>query len=309
MSNPDVSIIIRTLNEERYLANLLRGIQEQQSEFTHEILLIDSGSTDKTLSIAKQFGCRILHITRADFSFGRSLNQACEASMGSFLVFVSGHCIPCDQSWLQNLVKPLKEGTVQYCYGRQIGGPHTYWSESRIFCKYFPRLSVMPQKGFYCNNANSALRADIWKKYRFNEELTGLEDMHLAKRLVANQGLVGYAGDSCVYHCHHESWEQVQRRFEREALALQQISPEILLRRRDIIRYFSKAVIGDLISDLPRALRPVNLQKIIQYRFYQYLGSYRGNHIHKKVSNELRDAYFYPLAAKINPLTSIFSQL
>ena len=44
--------------------------------------------------------------------------------------------------------------------------------------------------------------------------------MHLAKSLVAEGGSVGYASESCVYHLHHEKWSQVQRRFEREALAL-----------------------------------------------------------------------------------------
>ena len=309
MSNPDISIVIRTLNEERYLGDLLKGIQQQRSEFKHEIVLIDSGSADNTLSIAKENGCRILHISREVFSFGRSLNRACEEALGKFLVFVSGHCIPYDQYWLQNLVEPLKAGIVQYCYGRQLGGPNTYWSESEIFLKYFPEASSLPQKGFYCNNANSAILTETWKRYKFDEELTGLEDMHLAKRLIADQAAVGYAGNACVYHLHHENWKQIQRRFEREALALQQISPEILLRRRDIIRYFSRAVYGDIMKDVSNAIKPVNLYKIVRYRLHQYLGSYYGNHLHKKVSSELRDTYFYPSSSKGIPLTSKTSKL
>lgn len=304
MNKPDISIIIRTLNEQRYLSDLLQGIQGQQSEFTHEVVLIDSGSTDATLPIAKKFGCKILHISRDEFSFGRSLNRACEASLGNFLVFVSGHCIPYDQNWLQNLVKPLHTGTIQYCYGRQVGGPHTYWSESQIFSKYFPKTSNLPQKGFYCNNANSAMSSDVWKTYKFDEELTGLEDMHLAKRLSANQGVVGYAAIACVYHLHHENWNQIQRRFEREALALQQISPEILLRRRDIVRYFIRAVLGDIAKGLPNSTNPLSFYKIVRYRFHQYRGSYKGNHLHKRASSELRDTYFYPTLSKGIPLTS-----
>ena len=160
MSKPDVSIIIRTLNEERYLPELLTSIQRQQSTFSHEVVLIDSGSTDNTLKIAEQFGCRILHISREEFSFGRSLNRACAAAHGTYFALISGHCIPCNQHWLQNLVQPLAEGVVQYCYGRQVGGPETYWSECQIFAKYFPEESSIPQQGFYCNNANSAIAAE-----------------------------------------------------------------------------------------------------------------------------------------------------
>lgn len=291
---PDVSIVIRTLNEERYLPDLLSAIQSQETEFSYEVVLIDSGSTDSTLSIADCHGCRILHITRNEFSFGRSLNRACEGSQGTYFVMISGHCIPCNQHWLQKLVQPLAQRIVQYCYGRQLGGPHTYWSESQIFSKYFSNQSALPQRGFYCNNANSAIVAEVWNRYRFDEELTGLEDMHLAKRLVADQGKVGYVSDAAVYHLHHEDWKQVQRRFEREALALQQICPEVIIRRRDVIRYFTRGVMRDIETGLPGSLIPKSLLQIFQYRFHQYAGSYRGNHLHKKVSNQIRDAYFYP---------------
>jgi len=304
MSKPDVSIIIRTLNEERYLPELLSSIQEQQSTFSHEIVLIDSGSTDNTLNIAERFGCRILHISREEFSFGRSLNRACEAAHGACFVLISGHCIPCNPHWLQNLVQPLAEGLVQYCYGRQVGGPQTYWSEGQIFAKYFPEQSSIPQQGFYCNNANSAITADTWHRFKFNEELTGLEDMHLAKRLVAEQGAVGYVADASVRHLHHETWQQVQRRFEREALALQQICPEVILRRRDLLRYFSRGVIRDLAAGLPTTLALKTFRQIIRYRFHQYQGSYRGNHLHKKMSSELRETYFYPTSSIGEPLTS-----
>jgi rhamnosyltransferase len=304
MSKPDVSIIIRTLNEERYLPELLSSIQKQRSTFSHEVVLIDSGSTDSTLNIAERFGCRILHISREEFSFGRSLNRACAAARGAYFVLISGHCIPCNQHWLQNLVQPLADGLVQYCYGRQLGGAQAYWSEVQIFAKYFPEASSIPQQGFFCNNANSAIAADTWNRFKFNEELTGLEDMHLAKRLVAEQGAVGYVADASVCHIHHENWRQVQRRFEREALALQQICPEVILRRRDLVRYFGRGVVRDLAAGLPRTLTFATLRQIIRYRFHQYRGSYRGNHLHKTMSSELRETYFYPTSSVGEPLTS-----
>ena len=39
---------------------------------------------------------------------------------------------------------------------------------------------------------------ETWQQYQFDEELTGLEDMHLAKRLIKNGGSVGYVAESCV---------------------------------------------------------------------------------------------------------------
>ena len=81
--------------------------------------------------------------------------------------------------------------------------------------------------------------------------------MHLAKRLVAAGGSVGYVAEACVFHLHHEQWSQVQRRFEREALALQQICPEVIVRRRDVIRYFLRAIMKDVLTSKKKSSRKI----------------------------------------------------
>ena len=52
------SIIIRTYNEQRYLPDLLSSIRAQKTDFQHEVVLVDSGSTDRTVSIAEFLGYR-----------------------------------------------------------------------------------------------------------------------------------------------------------------------------------------------------------------------------------------------------------
>ena len=60
-----ISIIIRTLNEEKYLDELLNSIKLQNiKNFLIEIILVDSGSNDKTLSIAKKHKIKITHIEK-----------------------------------------------------------------------------------------------------------------------------------------------------------------------------------------------------------------------------------------------------
>ena len=304
MKKIDISIIIRTLNEDRYLGQLLKSIRHQKCGLSKEIVLIDSGSTDETITIAEKNKCKILNISREEFSFGRSLNRACEASLGQYLVIVSGHCIPKGRLWMHDLITPLCEGKADYVYGRQMGGAETFWSESQIFDKYFPSKSQVPQMGYYCNNANSAIRREVWQHYKFDEELTGLEDMHLAKRLVNEGGTVGYVAEACVYHLHHEKWQQISRRFEREALALQKICPEVIVRRRDFVRYFVRAIIKDIATSKLESIKPRHLINIIAYRYFQYTGSYNGSKKQKMTSKRLRDSYFYPTQSKGNPLTS-----
>jgi rhamnosyltransferase len=290
-----VSIVLRTYNEQRHLRELLTGIGEQIFDRGEiETVMVDSGSTDETLGIAREFPVRILSIPKDEFSFGRSLNIGCSAAVGDVLVFVSGHCIPTGPHWIDKLVAPLQDGGIVYSYGGQLGNESSHFSEKQIFLKYFPLHDKLPQEGFYCNNANAALLRKVWEDNPFDEDLTGLEDMHLAKRLVAQGLRIGYVSDASVYHLHNETWQQVRRRFEREAIALQYIMPEIHLRRRDVFRYFFSAVLLDMGAALQEGCLKRNLFDIINYRLRQFGGAYHGNNIHRQLSRKAKESYFYP---------------
>lgn len=296
-----ISIVIRTLNEARYLGALLQAVERQVLEgFTVQTVLVDSGSTDGTVDIALRHGCKITRIRKQDFSFGRSLNLGCREADGEVLVFVSGHCVPVDQHWLQRLCQPVRDGLADYTYGRQIGGAESRYSECRIFEKYYPLHSAIPQAGYFTNNANSAIARQAWAAHGFDEELTGLEDMHLAKRLHQAGGRVGYVADATVYHYHHETWPQVRRRFEREAMALQMIKPEVQLGLLDVARYLSASITHDLRCATRERRARALWREIIQYRYHQYVGSYRGHHRHRKLSSAEKEAYFYPIPNRHN---------
>ena len=63
------SIVIRAYNEEKHIGRLLQGIRQQTIKDV-EIILVDSGSTDETVSVAASFGARIVRIPSAEFTFG-----------------------------------------------------------------------------------------------------------------------------------------------------------------------------------------------------------------------------------------------
>jgi rhamnosyltransferase len=290
----DVSIIVRTYNERAHLAELLEAIRCQRTDFAFETLIVDSGSTDGTLDIARRFGCRIVGIAKWEFTFGRSLNIGCDVADGAILVFVSGHCVPCGDDWLAKLVRPVQAGIAGYAYGRQVGRDTTKFSESQVFLKYFPAESKLPQDGFFCNNANAALHRSAWVKHRFDEELTGLEDLKLAKQMVADGSRVAYVADAPVYHIHSETWHQVRVRYEREALALREIMPEVHIGFVDFMRYFLTGVVHDFGVALKQKVFVRVAAETVAFRWMQFWGSYLGNKAHRQVSARRREEYFYP---------------
>ena len=296
MGNPKISIVIRTLNAARWLPELLTAIGVQQlNNFAVETILVDSGSTDGTIAIAERFGCRITRIHKSDFTFGRSLNVGCEAATGEILVFVSGHCVPIGDRWLESLCQPINDERCDYTYGRQVWREgYSKFSERQLLQKYFPETSRIPQDDFFCNNANAALRRSTWERYQFDEDVTGLEDMVLAKALWDDGGKIGYVAEAAVEHIHEENWQQVKRRYEREAIALQGIMPAVHVSFGDFVRYSIAGIMLDCATALQERRLWREITDIFMFRIMQYWGTYRGNNDHRKLSREAKERYFYP---------------
>ena len=64
-----ISVCMIAKNEEKRLARCLKSIQG----LADEVILVDTGSTDKTIEIAKSFGCKIfLHLWQSDFALARN---------------------------------------------------------------------------------------------------------------------------------------------------------------------------------------------------------------------------------------------
>jgi len=290
-----VSVVIRTLNEATYLSELLEAIDNQSSiNFDVEKVIVDSGSTDDTIAIANSYNCSITYIEKEQFTFGRSLNIGCEFAKGEILIFISGHCIPASKSWLSNLIRPLVEKGEGYTYGRQIGRDTTKFSELQIFKKYFPESLNSSASDFFCNNANSAIARSTWSRYRFDENITGLEDMDLAKKYFIEGGKVEYIPNAPVYHIHDETWRQTRRRYEREAIALQAIMPEVQVSLFDAARYIFTSIFSDLSQAYKEKIFLKEFLQVIKFRLAQYSGTYRGNHFIREISREKKEKYYYP---------------
>jgi glycosyltransferase involved in cell wall biosynthesis len=113
-------VVIRGYNEGQHIGRLLSGIVHQTVSDV-EIILVDSGSTDATLSIAARYPIKILSISPEEFSFGRALNLGCRAASNEFIVIASAHVYPVHQDLLERLLAPFAEPQVALVYGKQRG--------------------------------------------------------------------------------------------------------------------------------------------------------------------------------------------
>ncbi len=194
-----VSLIIRTKNEERWIHACLKSVSGQ----THkniEIILVDNGSTDRTLERAEEFPVRVIHID--EFLPGKAINDGIRASNGSILVCLSGHCIPVNDTWLENLVRDLEDPDVAGVYGRQE--PLTFSSDvdKRDLVTVFGLDRKVQRRDSFFHNANSAFRRDVWERFPFDEEVTNIEDRVWGQQVIAAGMTIIYEPDASVYHWH-----------------------------------------------------------------------------------------------------------
>ncbi len=272
---PETSIIIRTYNEEKHIGNLLHAIQRQKYK-KFEVIIVDSGSSDNTIEIAKSFSAKVISIESRDFTFGYALNMGCKEAQGKFLVFASAHVLPTNNFWLGNLVKAFEEERVAMVYGRQMGHNLSKFSEVQDFRRIFKNKPIDSASILaYANNANSAIRKTLWRKYNFDEYLFGLEDIDWAKHHTEQGYIVRYEPEAAIYHIHTEEWHQVFNRYRREAIAAVRIGLSHPPQTRLEPWWLLWRIFTDVSASFPN-WRLNRLEEILRFRYYQFKGSRQG---------------------------------
>jgi rhamnosyltransferase len=292
---PKVSVVIRCLNEERHIGRLLAGL-ERQTNPPDEIVLVDSGSADATLDIARSRVTTIVEIAPEQFSFGRALNLGVEAATGDVCLFVSAHVYPLYDTYLEHLLAPFADESVALSYGRQVGDHRTKYSESRVLLRWFPAASIRHQDHPFCNNANAAIRRSVWDLVKYDEELTGLEDLDWAKRAQEKGYAVDYVAEAPVVHVHEESWGVVANRYQREAVAYKRIMPnERHMNAAEAVGLAVRNTAIDFVHAAQERVVIQNLRGIPMFRLAQFYGSWRGYRRTDTVSDALKKRFYYPL--------------
>lgn len=218
-----LSVIIPTLNAEKYLPQLLERLSSQTLA-DREIIVIDSESDDGTAEILKSCNISVPTISRKDFNHGGTRNTASGNARGDYLVFLTQDALPVNDSLLENLVAPLeRDPAIVMSYGRQVAYSNAYTIEKFIRTFNYPQTSrtrdkndipVLGVKTFFCSNACAAYRRDIFLQMGgFRDDTIMNEDMEFAYRAIMSGYKVHYAADAQVFHSHNYSLLEQFRRY------------------------------------------------------------------------------------------------
>ena len=208
------SIVIRAKNEARDIGDTLEAITHQIDIGEFETIVVDSGSTDQTIAIARQYPVHLIQIPPQSFTYGRALNLGIEVARGEFVIALSAHSLPATNRWLASILEGFRDPNVAAVYGRHL--PRKNATKLELFGM---RLSgVMSEKArrqvrdMMFSNANGAYRRHLTLEHPFDETLPGAEDLAWADWAVRQGWAVYYEPRAAVYHSHGEPFGKLIRR-------------------------------------------------------------------------------------------------
>ena len=194
-----ISIIIRTKNEEKWITACLKAVFSQTYK-DFEVIIVDNKSSDKTVEKAKAFDVKFVEIE--DFLPGKAINMGIRKSIGDIIVLLSGHCIPVNDQWLENLIRDLEDERVAGVYGRQEPLSFSSDLDKRDLTIIFGLDKKIQTKDPFFHNANSAIKRSVWEKIPFDEKVTNIEDRLWGREMVFNGYTIVYEPEASVYHYH-----------------------------------------------------------------------------------------------------------
>lgn len=295
VEHPDVSIVIRCKNEADHINKCICALQSQNVDFSYEILVIDSGSSDETVKKSLKFDVSIYLIKPEDFNFGSSINLGIELARGKYCVFVSAHAIPKNSEWLKELVHPLMlDESLAATYSRQLFYDDTFFIEKRALKECFGQ-NIRIQKLSNCerdvrkirkeitfSNASSCINKEVAVKIPF-KIISASEDREWAYRVLKKGYKIMYNSNSEIYHAHNESKDKYYNRILINSEAIYEILG-LEINIFHVIPLFFLQIYKDLmfcIKNKIRVTRSVLCTSIV-YRYYYVKAHYLGTRGRKK---------------------------
>ena len=224
-----ISVIIPVKNGGADLRRCLDGIAAQEVADEVEVVVVDSGSTDGSVDVARAAGARVHEIPPQEFNHGATRNLGVSLARGDVLVFTSQDAHAEDGDWLASLTRSLGDPGVAGAYGRQIA--HEDASPSEHFFLdflYGPAARVQragarigPEDTLF-SNVNAAIRRDVFERFPFVDDIIMSEDQEWSARVLKAGYALHYEPRAVVRHSHPYTLRQAFRRFYDSGLSARQ---------------------------------------------------------------------------------------
>ena len=227
----DATVVIPTKNAGKGLERTLKMVFAQKTRYTYEVICVDSGSKDETLSIINRYPCKLYQIKPEEFGHGKTRNYGATKGTGEFIVFITQDAAPANEVWLDNLLQAMKlDDDIAGGFG--IHYPYedcnaldrvdlvrhfqNFGESNRIFFsddieKYKSDKGYMQYLAFFSDN-NACLRRSVWEKYPY-PDVDFAEDQVWMRQMLEKGYKKVYCPTAAVYHSHNYQLKTYYQRF------------------------------------------------------------------------------------------------
>jgi len=208
-----ISVIIPAFNSEKSLSKCLDSLDQQDYGKPFEIIVVDDGSSDDTVNVAKTFK-KVKTIKQSHGGPAKARNTGAKIAKGNIVLFTDADCVA-DKGWLSEMVKPFDNNDIVGVQGRyktKQKGIIPVFTQLEIEQRYanMKRASYIDFVGSY----SAAYRRSIFIRFSgFDESFPKAsgEDPELSFRMAREGHKMVFNPNAVVYHTHPTSLRKYLR--------------------------------------------------------------------------------------------------
>lgn len=160
MKSPTVTIITGTLNPDlRIFERSLISVKNQASEHTVQHLVLDGGTTNGGIELAKHYGCTVIRFKSSVHEGGNRIYKALQAARGEIILFLESDNIMVGDDWISRLVKPYKNLKIFSTYPAY----NDYENDMGILTRYTALIGAPDPTLYYLKKSDKILKTQ--KRY------------------------------------------------------------------------------------------------------------------------------------------------
>lgn len=189
-------MIIRSKDKASTIEATLLAVRAQTVR--SEVVVVDSGSTDGTLEIARRYADRVVEIPPESFTFGGALNVGAEVASGDVHFALSAHSVPYETHWVERSLAHYERPDV----AGTNSGRRTPDGMDIVDVHHQTARDAVEHGWWGFSNHGGSWRASVWREEPFREDLPASEDKEWSWRVLAKGWTIAYAPDLSVSSTH-----------------------------------------------------------------------------------------------------------
>ena len=208
---PDASVIIPSYNHAGYISGVLSSLENQETDYTYEVIVVDSGDDETGQIVTEDFPwVRYIKLPRRAFP-GEARNAGVEAAASDVILFTDTDCTVCSR-WIDLYVSDQKKGKTAIAGPVKNGTPFNPIGTLDYLLEFYD--SMHHRQGIKegpVGTVNVSFHKSIFLTYGPLDDYIKGSDSRFSRKILAGGTKIHYNPSALVWHFNRTSLKKVLR--------------------------------------------------------------------------------------------------